>query len=337
MSDKIVLVGHPGPAHVGAHLNHAARAQGLQVRFLDVSSAYEASVFMAKWNWWLRGRRPSRLRPFSAQVVQACREFRPRWLLAAGMAPIHREALEAIRLLGIQRLNYLTDDPWNPVVRTHWFLEALPGYEQVFSPRRANLEDLHRSGIRRLVYLPFAYAPEAHFPQPPASPEERCRFDADVVFFGGADRDRLAWVRPLMKSGLQVHLYGGYWDRFPATRACAKGLADLETLRKAVAGARVTLCLVRRANRDGHAMRSFEIPAMRGCMLTEDTEEHRELFGPEGQAVVYFRTPSEMVEKLRRLLSNEQERTRLAAAAHQRITQGGDTYRDRLKTMLGLT
>ena len=69
-------------------------------------------------------------------------------------------------------------------------------------------------------------------------------------------------------------------------------------------------------------------------MLTEDTAEHREIFGQEGEAVVYFQTIPEMLEKTRWLLNHDQERQRLAQNAHLLITQGQNTYGDRLKTML---
>ena len=84
-------------------------------------------------------------------------------------------------------------------------------------------------------------------------------------------------------------------------------------------------------------MRSFEIPAMRGCMLTEDTPTHRDLFGMQGEAVWYFQSVDELVSKTWRLLDSAQERVRLADAAHTRIIQGGHTYRDRLEYMLGVS
>jgi spore maturation protein CgeB len=92
--------------------------------------------------------------------------------------------------------------------------------------------------------------------------------------------------------------------------------------------------MVRRANRDGHAMRTFELPASGACMLTEFTEEHCEIFGEEGRTVQYFRTIAEMVEKAAWLIGNAEERRRLARAAHDLITRGGHTYRDRLLTIL---
>jgi hypothetical protein len=156
----------------------------------------------------------------------------------------------------------------------------------------------------------------------------------DVLFAGGADADRLPYARALLGAGLKVALYGGYWDRHADLGPHWRGHADLATLCRVTPAAKLVLCLVRRANRDGHAMRSFEAPAMGGCLLMEDTEEHRELFGAEGECVVYFRDADEMVAKAKALLPRAEERARLAAAAHQRICSGGHTYADRLRTML---
>jgi spore maturation protein CgeB len=173
-----------------------------------------------------------------------------------------------------------------------------------------------------------------HFPEQPRANLSGNGKAADVVFVGGADRDRVPYMAALMRAGFQLALYGGFWSRYRETAAAACGLADAQTSRQAILAAKVALCLVRRANRDGHCMRTFEVPAIGACMLTEDTDEHRELFGEDGRTVVYFRTLEEMVEKLRWLLAHDDERRRLANAAHRLITTGRNTYRDRLQTML---
>lgn len=334
--EKLLLVGYPGVEHVGARLAEAAKILDIFTVFLDSGQAFEGPLWLTRFNWRFRGHRPTRLREFSQKVFHACRELKPKWLLSTGLAPIEKATLEEIGKLGVQRLNYLTDDPWNPAHRAGWFMKALPFYDHVFSVRRSNLEDLKRIGCQRVSYLPFGYAPELHYPEPPATTGERVQFDADVVFVGGADRDRIPYISALIKEGFKIGLYGGYWDRFPETRAYTRGLADPRTLRMAIGGAKVALCLVRRANRDGNSMRTFETPAVGACMLTEDTEEHREIFGEEGRAVVYFQSISEMIEKLRRLLENERERKRLAHAAYTLIVNGHNTYLDRLTTMLDL-
>jgi spore maturation protein CgeB len=327
-----LIVGVRGAEHVGTHFANAARTLGLATRFGDSGDAYRGPWWWVKFNWHLRQHRPARLHEFSREVVAICREWRPAWMLTTGVAPVTPEALAECSKLGVKCLNFLTDDPWNPAHRTDWMMKALPEYDHVFSPRRANLADLQRLGCRAVSYLPFAYAPEIHFPETPA---DRARYEADVVFAGGADADRVVYLSELIRAGFNVALYGGYWQRYQETKGQARGMADPPTLRKALGGAKVALCLVRRANRDGHAMRTFEAPAIGGAaLLVEDTEEHRAIFGPENEAVLYFDSLKEMVAKTRWLVKHEPERQRLAQASHRLITQGGHTYQARLAEML---
>jgi hypothetical protein len=334
--ERLLIVGNPEPIHVGAHLLRAAHDLGLPAMLCDSRQAYDGLWPVRKWNWWLRGRRPSRLRAFSRQVVQAAEAFGPTAVLTTGQAPLDAAALEALGKRGVRRLNYLTDDPWNPNHHAPWFLDALPRYDHVFSPRRSNLGDLARAGCPRVAYLPFAYAPHLHFPEPGPAPQPD-PFACDVMFAGGADRDRVPYLAALVRAGFDVALYGGYWERYAATCAHARGHLDGPALRRATRGARVVLCLVRRANRDGHVMRTFEAPTMGACLLAEHTAEHEEILGPDGEAVVYFRTIPEMVDRLRWLLAHDAERSRLAERGRRRIVEGANTYQDRLRVLLALS
>jgi hypothetical protein len=239
----------------------------------------------------------------------------------------------AVRELGIVSANYLSDDPFNPRHRAPWFLSSLACYDRIYTPRRANIEDLRNAGCGCVQYLPFAYAPEIHYPETCENAEGDAP-PSDVVFAGGGDGDRIPYAKALINAGLTLALYGGQWNRFPAARPYWRGYGSASTIRKALKSSKVALCLVRRANRDGNCMRTFEVPAIGSCMLTEDTEDHRTLFGPEGESVLYFNTIPEMVTKAVWLAGNPSERARLSAEAHRRITSGGHTYADRLTTIL---
>jgi len=81
-------------------------------------------------------------------------------------------------------------------------------------------------------------------------------------------------------------------------------------------------------------MRSFEIAAIGGCMLAEDTEDHRTIFGGDGDSVHYFRTPKQAAALARLLIDDPAERARLAASVRDRVSRGSHTYRDRLCTIL---
>jgi spore maturation protein CgeB len=208
----------------------------------------------------------------------------------------------------------------------------LPSYDIVFSTRRSNLEDLQRLGCPKVHYLAFGYD-ETLFASPVQSGHTPAH---DVLFVGGADADRAAFMTEFMRHGPPVAVAGGYWERYPAFRAYALGIKPPELIRALTVTAKVNLCLVRRANRDGHVMRSFEIAAAGGCMLAQDTDEHREMFGPEGEVVLYFRDAKEAAQRARALLGDSSERKRLAANLHRRIVDGAHTYTHRLATMLGI-
>lgn len=325
---RLLIIGNAGGTNVGGSLARQAPDASWRVDLLESNDAMRGSALLRRLRWHLSGRRPLRLEQFSRRVVTWCRAERPAVLLATGLAPLNAEALREIGAMGVRRANYLTDDPWNPAHRASWFLRALAEYDLIATPRRSITKDLRESTKAAIAYVPFAYDPQLFFPV------EEQTSDADIVFAGGADADRLPYVKALHGAGLKVALYGSYWERYPATRSLTRGQIGVEQLRRTIASARVALCLVRRANRDGHSMRTFEVPAVGGCMLVEDTTEHREIFGVEGQAVMYFNTIPEMVSKARWLLERPAERKRLKHAAHHLITHGGNTYADRLKTIL---
>jgi spore maturation protein CgeB len=338
---KILIVGLCNGTHIGNAFFNAAKLAYLNPRFIDSELAYKSPKWLKQINWHLRGKYPSQLGRFSKKIVQECYNFQPELILASGIAPINPQALIHIGKRGIKRINFLTDDPWNPSHYAPWFLKALPYYDIIFSPRRSNIDDIIQAGCHNVQYLPFGYDPELFYSPIEPSKQltnsgEQSQYIGDVVFAGGADQERVAYISALIRSGIKVNLYGAYWERYPETKTHTRGIADTQTLRFAIKGAKISLCLVRKANRDGHCMRTFEVPAVGACMLTEDTQEHREIFGEEGKAVVYFKTISEMVEKARWLLNNDIERQRLAQNAHLLITQGQHTYKNRLETILSL-
>jgi len=332
---RLLIVGRRGGTHVGGSLERSGHSLALNTDLLEINDAMRGSRFLNRLTWRYLDHKPLHWTSFGQRVIEMCERWRPDVLLVTGIAPVNVNTLMRIKKLGIRRCNYLTDDPWNSAHHSRWFLEALTQYDFIFTTRRSNIDDLHNATSARVCYLPFGYDPELFFPVELTAAEQDA-FDSDVVFAGGADKDRIPYLAALGQAGIKVALYGGYWERFSETRKVARGPIGVELLRKAITGAKVALCLVRRANRDGHAMRSFEVPAVKACALVEKTEEHLSLFGPEGNAVMYFNSILEMLEKTAWLLSRPEERSRLAEAAHRLVVQGEHTYRDRLKTILGL-
>jgi hypothetical protein len=330
-----ILAGIADPPHLGAHLLNAGRELGLDISFADVRQAYRASRWVSRACWYLIDKRPPRLREFSRSLDAAQRRVGAGGFLGTGICPVDARSLAALGGAGVLRANFSTDDPWNPANGARWFLRALREYDVVFTPRRANIADFRRIGCPRVEYLPFAFEPTVHFPEQP-DPRLVDRFGCDVAFVGGGDADRLPFVDALAEAGLRVRVFGGGWNRVARWRPRWGGAVFDGDYRQVVAHARVQLCLVRRANRDGHVMRSFELAAMRSCILAEDTPEHREIYGPpEDETVAYFSGPIGMVAQARRLLNDGELRRRMATRVFQRVVERSpNTYRDRLATMI---
>ncbi len=325
----LAIVGSFDGTHIGGSLWRAATLLGINTAKFDVNDAGGNRILRAAI-WRFGDRRPPRMHGFAKSILEGCRRSGPEILIATGAAPLTRSVLRRSRSMGIVCVNYSTDDPWNPALRASWHLRLLPEYDVVFTTRRANIENFAAIGCSDVRYLPFGYD-ERLFCRPARSLDELA---PEVLFVGGADGDRAAFMTEFLRTGPRVALVGGYWERFPALRPYALGKRSPESLCAMTAAAKVNLCLVRRANRDGHVMRSFEIAALGGCMLAENTAEHREILGPDGEAVVYFSTAREAAERARLLLADPAERARLSAAVRTRISRGAHTYRDRLVSIL---
>lgn len=331
---KIIIVGGEGGTNIGGSFYRAASAQGRQVKLINSQNAFSGSRFLQIINWHFLGHRPANLRRFSFETGTAIEEFSPDCLITTGLAPIEAKVLKKISQGGIKTMCFLTDDPWSRVHRSSWFFQALTCYDVVFSPRKANMADLTRIGCKQVEYLPFGYDQDLFYAESESDSGNAALIESDIAFAGGADSERVPYISALQNAGFDVALYGSYWERFTQTKLLTRGQADIATLRKVLTRAKLCLCLVRRSNRDGNCMRTFEVPAVGSCMLCEDTPEHREIFGDDGKSVVYFRSPEDMVERARWLVSHPVERNRIATSGHQLITNGQHTYADRLRQML---
>ena len=114
VAPELLIVGNRSGTNVGGAFERAAATVGVGVGLIETNRAMQGAVWRRRACWWLLGRRPSNLARFSNEVVSWCKLNKPTLLLACGIAPMSSSALRRIGDLGVRRINYLTDDPWNP-------------------------------------------------------------------------------------------------------------------------------------------------------------------------------------------------------------------------------
>ena len=319
-------------------LTELASEYGFEFDFLDQGiflKPLERSL-VHKIAYRILGRRPLTYWTFNDALLKNARTFRPNVLLVVKGAYISPTTLERIKSeTNAILINYATDDPFNSKVNTKNLIKGIPLYDVYACTKRAIMKDVQDSGCKRVIYVPFGYKPTVYFPERPSTPEEATNFSSDVVSLGGCDADRIPYFEALLQAlpDVRLHLYGGYWDRHSSFSSYYRGFARGRDYRLALSGTKIAVNLVRRANRDGHGMRTFEIPACRAFMLAERTDEHLALMREDEEAA-FFKSPEELVEKVRSYLLNDDARKRIALAGYHWVTTCGNTYKNRLIEIL---
>ena len=271
------------------------------------------------WEWW----------GFQRKLVALIEQQTPRLVLVTGILPLAPRVFDAIRASGGRVVNYLTDDPWNPIHRRRCFLRNLRDYDHIFSTKEALRPRLEAAGIPSTSWLPFAYDPELHHPIDVTDPEA-----ADVLFVGTGAAERLPWLEALADlPGLRRRIHGNSWEGL-STPGWEKGPAVVgEDYCRAMGSARVVLGLLRQANGDLSTDRSYEIGAIGGCGLYQDTSEHRALLQnyPDGG---FFKDPTELRARVEALLRDPERQEQLRQGGAQTVRRPQHTYGARLRTIL---
>jgi len=271
------------------------------------------------WEWW----------GFQRKLIALIEQHKPRLVLVTGILPLAPQVFQAIRASGGRIVNYLTDDPWNPIHRRRCFLRNLKDYDHIFSTKEALRQRLEAAGTLSTSWLPFAYDPELHHPIDFTDPEA-----ADVLFVGTGAAERLPWLEALADlPGLRRRIHGNSWEGL-STPGWEKGPAVVgEDYCKAMGSARVVLGLLRQANGDLSTDRSYEIGAIGGCGLYQDTSEHRALLQnyPDGG---FFKDPTELRARVEALLRDPERQEQLRQGGAQTVRRPQHTYGARLRTIL---
>lgn len=209
-------------------------------------------------------------------------------------------------------------------------------YDIFYTAKSLNISngELTAMGFPRARFLPQGFDRDVHRP----FPVKDSRFAGKVVFVGYGETDRFEKMNYLARNGVEVHVWGNGWTSAMRRKAHALLRIHGEALigddyADALSNAAISLCFLRKINRDLHTSRTFEIPACGGFMLAERTEEHRRYFEEDVEAV-YFSDAEELLEKTRRYLEDEAGRDRIAAAGRRRCLDSDYSYHALARQMI---
>jgi hypothetical protein len=202
-------------------------------------------------------------------------------------------------------------------------------YDLYFIWSRALVTRLRAAGARRPRYLAFGYDPESH----KLAAELDESLQRTVTFVGSWDTRRAAALEAI--ADLPVKVFGVGWEKLARhSRLRGKvfpGGIFREDLRRVITSSLASVNILRPQNAGAHNMRTFEVPATGGLLLTGRSAEQQDFF-PENESSLMFGSPSELRAAAERLLAGGVDTAQLRARARARVAQ--HTYFNRAKEVL---
>ena len=342
MQHRLAIVGRSGGTNLGQSFFNAALDLRYEATFYDDVHAYSRNRLINALRWRLFDRKPARMDRFQERLIRDATQNQFTVLVSSGLTPLDSHCLATLSAQNVLTLHFSSDDPWNPTQRSQWFLDSLSAYHHIFTPRLANYTQLEQIAPGRVSVLPFAFDEQLtfkHLEDIKSQAGEAIRHDApdlstSLLFVGGADSSRLAFIRELIREGVPVCLAGAYWNRHNDLKCSDLGHCPPGQIAGYTKQAFANLILVRHQNRDGHTMRSFEAAALGGCLLVEDTLDHRNFFGGDAGQVLFFQDAETCARQFFRLQAEPSLCGRLGEGVKKQIWASHHTYADRLQTML---
>lgn len=139
----------------------------------------------------------------------------------------------------------------------------------------------------KLLYLPFAHDSQLHF-----KGKINSKFKNKINFIGSFDKKRLKVLNSLFIN--DIFIAGNSWKNRVENYGDAIFGSKLNSI---ISSSLASLNLLRDQNLTSHNMRTFEVPAMNGLLLTERSKEQNKFF-PENKASLMFSNLKELKEKI---------------------------------------
>lgn len=233
----------------------------------------------------------------------------------------------------IKLVNFSLDDMYAKHNRSIFYTKSIKYYDLVVTTKSYNIEELPYLGVKNILFIYQAFSKDIHKPVLNSN-----NFKHDVLFIGYPEKYRINSILYLANNGFKIDIYG-YPNAWEKTNIKHKNIINHknslfgEEYSEAISNSKITLCFLRKINRDLHTSRSIEIPACKGFMIAERTNEHLDLF-KENEEAVYFEDDEELLEKVKYYLKNESERKNIQENGYNRAISSKYSYDDMVEKII---
>jgi spore maturation protein CgeB len=325
---KILLVGSHLGNNLESFVKRGLEACGCQVMFVG----YQENRKISPWLRMIVTRsRPIRkiaagslMKRFFDQVASAAAAWQPDTILSIKGEMLDGEHIEFLgKEFGARTALWFPDDPR--------FFESLtryiaPSYDYVFTKSDAMIPKYKEIGASRAHVLPFGCDPTVHHPDLGIDKKN------DVCFVGTYD-GRRARILKSIKDVPNAYVYGPYWNVF--LRSLARPPVWGEEMTRTLNSSKIILNIhVESDLRLAPNMRTFEVPACQGFLLT-DKVEGIDKYYKVGKEIVCYNDTKELVELVKYYLHMDEERKEVSSRGYERSI-AEHTYEKRMNQLLSI-
>jgi spore maturation protein CgeB len=257
------------------------------------------------------------IRRMDKNFVEQVINFRPTIVLIFKGMEISKWSLERVKAMDVKLVNFNFDHPFNHFSRgtgNRFVREAIPFYDLHISYSTFIAADLQEKFRVRTASIPFGFhLSEEQYDSVLA--ENRPEINK-LCFVGNPDEIRIRAIRKLLANECAIDLYGFGWEKFfephdfltiHQPRKPNSFWADPVEFWKVLRQYRVQLNFFRPHNEGSHNLRSFEVPAVGGILLTPASVEQQQFF-TVGEEIFFYRDDQSLIEQARWLMRQDPHR-----------------------------
>jgi spore maturation protein CgeB len=255
------------------------------------------------------------VRRMDKSFLRQIEDFHPTVILIFKGMEISEWSLKRARRKGIKLVNYNFDHPYEFFSRgtgNRFVKASIPFYDLHISYSSAIAKNLAEKFCVQTAWLPFGFhLTSGHFQE--VIQERRPEINR-VCFVGNPDELRIVKLRRLVTEGIPISLYGFGWEKIFESndrveihlpRKSGSFWGDPVEFWKVLRQYRVQLNFFRPHNEGSHNLRTFEVPAVGGILLTPASSEQEEFF-EAGVDIFTYAGLDDLVYQCKLLLNMEQ-------------------------------
>lgn len=267
--------------------------------------------------------------------------FKPDCLFVFKGNSVHPEILRRYRQAGLPTFNYYPDVSF--LSHGKYIPRSLPLYDHIFNSKSYGVADMQSTlGVKKISFLPPSFDPDLHRPIE-LTDNEKDYYGCDVAFIGtwSPKKESLLEALRTIKPQPTLKIWGTQWERSQSNYLQQSIMGTEVTgfeYTKAICGASICLGLLSEQGRGSSSgdlitSRTFQIPACGTFMLHERNDEVLKFF-EEGRDAEFFSSPTELAEKIKVYLSDDDRRQKIANNGLQRSQRDGYSADGRMKVVL---